>query len=410
MLKGARWGSAALVLLVAVAVSAGANPSYGAETPQPIDAKPTPREDDPLPLDLTGDAALSEERDRLQGLLSPLSATDGGMIWDPDSGVLTIRMTTDAALKQAEAIISGSHSDITTKFEVVRYTAAELDQLADRLLGNQLEWAGVAGIGGGHSPADNRVVLEVDPNYKDGPAQIDAIKKLNDPRVELHLIEPVENWAPESREDDFEPWAAGATIIAPSGALCTLGWNWRRWSNSQIVGSTARHCANLTWYNNGTWVGTVFQSHQATDSALMSGTTNSPIDYSPSVFVGGTVSNPNTSVSRYVIGVDTNWIAGDQVAMSGATTGLNTNTVKYPTYTLPSCTGEYAGLVGVLMQNHSTAPGDSGGPWLTTQTGTGYVYAHGQHFGHGCATGNSGSFFIKLSAISAAQGVSLLVH
>lgn len=404
MKERARWVGAALILLVALTVGAGVNPSYGAEPPPQLDAKPTPREDDPLPLDLTGDAALSEERDRLRGLLSALRKSDGGMLWDPDSGVLTVRMTTDAALKQAQVIIDGSQTEITTKFEMVRYTAAELDQLAEQLLGNQLAWAGVTGIGGGHSPADNRVVLEVDPNYKDGPAQIDAIKKLDDPRVELRYIEPVENWAPESRVDDIAPWSAGATITSSSGG-CTLGWAWRRWANNQIVGSTARHCANLYWYNSGTYVGTVFQSHKATDSALMSGST-----YSASVFVGGTVTNPNTNVIRIVVGVDTFWSAGDQVAMSGAATGLNTNTVKQPTYTLPSCAGEYAGMVGVLMQNHSTAPGDSGGPWLTTQSGTGYVYAHGQHFGHGCAVGNSGSFFVKLNAISAAQSVSLVVQ
>ena len=125
--------------------------------------------------------------------------------------------------------------------------------------------------------------------------------------------------------------------------------------------------------------------------------------YSPTVFVGGV----NTSDIRKVVAVDTAWNVGDSVAMSGRSTGLNVSTVKLATYTLPSCAGEFAGLVGVLMQNHITDYGDSGGPWLTTLSGSGDVVAHGQHFGRGCASGYAGSFFIKLNTISALQGVTL---
>jgi hypothetical protein len=128
--------------------------------------------------------------------------------------------------------------------------------------------------------------------------------------------------------------------------------------------------------------------------------------YSASVFVG----NQTTSDIRKVVAIDTSWAAGDAVAMSGATTGLNVTTVKIPTYTLPSCVGSYAGLSGVLMQSHVTDHGDSGGPWLTTQSGTGFVVAHGQHFGAGCFLGYDGSFFVKLNAISAAQQASLLLQ
>ncbi len=325
-------------------------------------------------------------------------------MWDDDSAVLTIRMTTDAALEAARKTISLSGTSLTTAYELVEYSRVELDALADRLLSNQVEWAGASGIGGGHYIPENRVILEVDPDYKDAAKLIAAIEGLGDPRIELELIEPVEGWVPESRMADFQPYTAGAAIDSSTG-LCTLGWTWRRWSSNQVVGSTARHCANLVWSNNGTYVGTVFQSNQSTDSALMSGTT-----YSPTVFVGGTPSNPNTTVVRRVTQIDTSWDYDDDVAMSGRTTGLNVAEVKYATYTLTSCAGAYAGLTGVLMQTHVTAGGDSGGPWLTTQTGTGYVTAHGQHFGHGCVSGNEGSFFIKLNAISAAQSVSILFY
>lgn len=390
---------AVAAIAVALLVTGAVSPANGSEPdPAPV-KKENSAPQERIPLDITGDAALSGERDHLDSLLSALAEVDGGSIWNPKSQVLTIRMTSDAALEQARETVASSQTKLATDFVRVQYSAKELDELADRLLVQQLDWAGATGIGGGHDPVSNRVLLQVDPNYKDASTLIRAIKALNDPRVTLEYIEPVGNWAPENRVDDFQPWTAGAAIDSTSSG-CTLGWAWRRWANNQVVGSTARHCANLYWYNNGTYVGTVFQSNQPTDSALMSGTT-----YSPTVFVG----NQTTSVLRRVVAIDTAWNVGDSVAMSGRTSGLTVSTVKLPTYTLPSCAGTYAGLVGVLMKDHFTAGGDSGGPWLTTQSGTGYAVAHGQHFGFGCATNYSGSFFIKLNSISAAQSASILL-
>lgn len=292
---------------------------------------------------------------------------------------------------------------VTPSFRIeytqVQYSADELDALSAKLLGDQAAWAGATGIGGGFDPKSNRVLLQVDPKYKDADTLIAAIKKLDDPRVTLQLLESVGN-GQETRVADHAPWTAGAAIDS-ANYLCTLGWTWKMWTTNEIVGSTARHCTDLAWYNNGNYVGTVFKSAKAADSALMRGTS-----YSPSVFVGSTT----TSEIRPVVGIDTSWIYGDQVAMSGRTTGLTVSAVAVPTYTMPSCAGEYAGLTGVLMQTHPTAGGDSGGPWLTTQSGTGYVLAHGQHWGYGCASGYGGSFFVKMNSIASAQGASLLVQ
>jgi len=268
------------------------------------------------------------------------------------------------------------------------------------LLENQSEWAGASGIGGGFDPQSNRVLLQVDPKYKDADKLTNAIKNLKDPRVSLQILESAGDGVFESRTDDHAPWTAGAAIDS-TNYICTLGWTWRKWSTNEVVGSTARHCTELAWYNNGTYVGTVFQSKQSADSAIMRGST-----YSPSVFVG----NQTTNDIRAVVGFRATWAVGDAVAMSGRTTGLNVTTVRIPTYTLPSCGGPAAGVSGVLMQAHVTDDGDSGGPWLTTQSGTGNVIAHGQHVGHGCATGYTGSFFVKVNSISSAQGVSLLVQ
>ncbi|WP_328995538.1 S1 family peptidase [Kribbella sp. NBC_01245] len=352
-----------------------------------------------LPLDITGDAALSEERDRFRDTLKPLAAYDGGTIWDGPSRTLTVQLTSGAAIQKARTMTTRAAKPFSVNYVQVKYTANELEALSAKLLDNQVKWAGASGIGGGYDPAKNRVILQVDPKYKEAPRLVRAIKKLKDPRITLEYIKAVEGSDAESRDDDFAPWSVGAIIDAPEAEVCTLGWAWKMWGTNEIVGSTARHCRFLNWYNKGTYVGTVFKSAKSVDSAFMHGST-----YARSVFVGDEFTND----LRPVVGIDTAWVAGESVAMS-ANSGLFVSTVQLPTYTLPSCsTG--AGLKGVLMKTDVSMPGDSGGPWLTTQSGSGDVIAHGQHWGDGCADKHAGSFFIKLTDISAAQGASLYIH
>lgn len=384
---------------VAFLLGGSLSSAYGSEPGPASDPKGAGASHRSLPLDITGDAVLSQKRDRLRDVLRPLQAYDGGMIWDPAGKVLTIQMTSDAAITKARGRVAASKTTLQTKFVRVQYSAKELDDLSNRLLGNQLQWAGATGIGGGHDVRSNRVVLEVDREYKDAATLISAIEKLKDPRVSLQVLDAIEGWRPESRVDDWAPWSAGAAIDGNTGYRCTLGWTWRLWGTGEVVSSTARHCTDLFWYNNGTYLGTVYQSSQWPDSALIRGTS-----YSPTVFVG----NQTTSDFRTVKTIDTSWQIGDSVAMSGRTTGLNVTTVQDPNYTLPSCAGQYAGMVGVLMQSHVTDEGDSGGPWLTTQS-DGTAVAHGQHFGRGCLAGKTGSFFVKLNTISAAQRASILL-
>jgi hypothetical protein len=349
-----------------------------------------------LPMDLTGDAALSEHRDPFGATLKPLSSNDGGTIWDGPSKTLTVQLTSVAAIQQARTLTAKAATPFRVNYVQVKYTANELDALSEKLLDNQAKWAGASGIGGGYDPAKNRVILQVDPKYKDAPTLIRAIEKLKDPRITLEYIKAVEGTDAESRDDDYAPWKAGAIIDSPEAGVCTQGWAWKMWGTNEIVGSTARHCVNLNWYNKGTYVGTVYKSAKSVDSAFMRGST-----YAPNVFVGDEFTND----IRPVVGIDTAWAAGDSVAMS-ANSGLFVSTVKLPTYTLPSCSS-HAGLRGVLMTTDVSTEGDSGGPWLTTQSGSGNVIAHGQHYGDGCAAGYAGSFFIKLTDISAAQGASL---
>lgn len=368
-----------------------------------LDPIPDPKVTGPgaLPFDVTGDAVASAERDRLNALLKPLDAYDGGMIWDPSNKVLTIQMTSDSALDEAQRIISAAATSLQTNFVVVRYSAKELNELADELLGNQAKWAGATGIGGGFDPKSNRVLLQVDAKSEDAETLATAIRSLNEPRVTLQVLDSTPGGA-ETRYDDYAPWSVGA-YIESSVHWCGLGWSWKMWTTNEIVGSTARHCADLTWYNNGAYVGTVFSSRKAADSAFMHGST-----YSPSVFVG----DVNTGSIRQTVGIDSFWMVGDAVALSAPISGLHTMNVKLPSYTLPACSGgDNVGLKGVLMETHLSQDGDSGSPWLTTQSGfPGNAIAHGQHFGLGCLAGYTGSFFIKLVTISSEQGASIRLN
>lgn len=156
-----------------------------------------------LPLDVTGDAAASAERDRLRAALKSLQPYDGGMVWDATTKTLIVQMTSDAAIEQAREFIAAAAITMRINFVKVEYSAKDLDDFASKLLGDQVAWAGASGIGGGYDPKSNRVLLQVDAKYKDAETLIDAVKNLNDPRVSLQVLESVgggpESWVPVRR-------------------------------------------------------------------------------------------------------------------------------------------------------------------------------------------------------------------
>ncbi|WP_162903600.1 hypothetical protein [Leucobacter sp. wl10] len=139
------------------------------------------------------------------------------------------------------------------------------------------------------------------------------------------------------------------------------------------MGSTAEHCcrpATQTWrYNHGNPVGQRWYVGTARDVFLMRsyGTAN---QFSPNVFVGGTTTN----TLRTVVGNVATPPVGGAVALSAARSGLNTATILY--------NGDYIGGVGPLTVTNGRfcRGGDSGGPWLATNT-AGNVIAYGQHYG-----------------------------
>ncbi|MGW1345939.1 hypothetical protein ACWCOV_33150 [Kribbella sp. NPDC002412] len=141
-----------------------------------------------LPLDVTGDARYSEERDRVRAALKHLQAYDGGMLWDASTSTLTIQMTTEDALQQARLLLLvTSPTWLRVMFVQVQYSALELTEVAARLLEHQTAWAGVSGISGGVDYRANRVRFLVNRNHEHADTLIQAINHLNDPRITLEL-------------------------------------------------------------------------------------------------------------------------------------------------------------------------------------------------------------------------------
>ncbi|MER7246381.1 hypothetical protein [Kribbella sp. NPDC000426] len=141
-----------------------------------------------LPLDITGDARYSEERDRIRALLQPLRAYNGAMLWDFEAATLTIQMTTEEALQQARLLLLvTSPTWLRVLFVQVQYSAEELRELSSRLLEHQPAWTGTSGLGGGVDYSANRVGLVLDRNHPDAATLIQAVNNLNDPRINLEL-------------------------------------------------------------------------------------------------------------------------------------------------------------------------------------------------------------------------------
>lgn len=360
------------------------------------------------PIDVTGRSAEVELGDRVRAGLaaSPAAPVFAGLAWDWDSNTIHVRVTAAekdvtpaqlSALKDAERV--AGRFPVQVEYGARSETA--MRAFARKLIDDPDSWApGLPGRpGGGFDYKSQKVVLTV--METDDPERWQsAVTALGDDAVEMRVIAvpPDGALAAEASRISDTPYWTGGSKLTLTGGVCTAGFNWKTWSGGQTVGSTARHCAATYFYNAGNLWGTSLVSSPNADARLLS----SSSQYAPNVWVGST----STSDFRPVVAVDTSWNVDDPVALSGASTGLTTALVADPDYTLPSAAGCGGGLRGVLMDRHNSAGGDSGGPWLTTQSGTGWVVAHGQHFGYDvCDT--QGSFFMRLTTISSRLSASI---
>ncbi len=93
------------------------------------------------------------------------------------------------------------------------------------------------------------------------------------------------------------------------------------------------------------------------------------------------------------------------IALSGGKSGLHAGTIRNIAFT--------SGGKGPWRETTVSAcqGGDSGGPWLTTMSGSGDVIAHGQHGGvREYADGSLRCFYMPVTPISAALEASLYLY
>ena len=122
--------------------------------------------------------------------------------------------------------------------------------------------------------------------------------------------------------------------------------------------------------------------------------------FSPTVWVGGTATNDERTVS----GAKGSGAVNDVAVLSGAQTGLS------PVTTVARA-NVYVGALGPMSVVNwlGCADGDSGGPWLTTYS-NGNVRAEGQHVGIvTTTTGYTGCGYMHLNSISSTLQASLTV-
>lgn len=359
--------------------------------------------DQPVKIDVTGATGMQQRIDSIQKLLAADPQLDGGLSWDQATRKVVVRLVEPGAqldrlrqVAQVKSSIATAADGFTVTYQPVKYSRVELEQLARRLFTTQSTWApGLRGAGGGWDPATNRVEVLVRNDTGQVSAWAKRIQALNDDRVVMRAFTPAPGPWYENRLDDSAPWTGGAwlhtssTVTATStNSVCTMGFVWRKWTTNVRYAGTAQHCASAgtTWYNNRVFLGRVSFTSPASDSMLLGGST-----YSPTVFVGSIA----TTDIRQVKGVDGSWAPGDPVAFSGSRSGLKVAKVVKGGYFEP-CMEKWV----TLMDQHVTTGGDSGGPWLTTMSGSGDVIAHGQHLGYGCAPGGRGSVFMPANTIS----------
>lgn len=405
MLRRSLVGVCAAALLAGVAVMSPVGPSAAAVEDSGLARYPgrdvvlrmTGGEvtDQPVKIDVTGGAEMQQRVDSIRQLLAADPERDGGLSWDQATRTVVVRLVEPAAdrLAQVKSSIAAAADGLTVRYESVKYSRTELERLAHRLFSTP----GVHGAGGGWDPATNRVQVLVRNDTGQSAAWARRIAALNDDRIVMRTFTPAPGPWYESRLDDAAPWKGGAwlhhssTLGATStNGWCTMGFVWRKWTTNVRYAGTAQHCTDegryTTFYNNKTFLGRAAYTSPASDSMLLGGST-----YNPTVFVGSV----NTTDVRKVKGVDNSWLPGDPVAFSGALSGLKVAKVVKGGYFEP-CHEKWV----TLMDQHVTTYGDSGGPWLTTMSGSGDVIAHGQHLGFGCAPGGRGSVFMPVNTIS----------
>lgn len=360
--------TAALFMLPNVAVAA---PGTSNDDGKDVDAVLAPTVNDDL-----FETSRQLEKAGILGARSDLSSLIADSRIAEDGALELVYFSGDARVSEALEIIDTVNMAAPLEIRTVpiKSDPVRMHAIAERLsLGSEenLTLLGVASISGVRVDVERGVFVVTVPDQK-ALAQTEALSVDGYP-VEFEAGISVQA---QSRDWDWAPWSGGIALRNTStlgDPNCTSGFNWQRWSDGERMGSTAEHCytpQTQSWrYNHGNPVGQRYYFHYGRDVFLMRsyGGIN---QFAPNVFVGGTTTN----TLRTVVGNMATPPVGGAVALSAAKSGLHTATIL--------SNGYYAGGIGPLTITNGLfcQGGDSGGPWLATNT-AGNVIAYGQHFG-----------------------------
>jgi hypothetical protein len=231
--------------------------------------------DQPVRLDVTGEADAQAQVGRVQAALDKVRVLDGGLMWESARKVLVVQLVgpvdgSSPAVEQAKSLARAAGNGLTLEFRSVKYSRAELEQLCDRLFPTQKQWAaGLTEAAGLWDPDMNRVVFLVRNDKGDTQAWADRIKALNDDRIVFQPYTPAPDQPADgivktqSRlHDTAGSWSGGAWLsrsdlqtATTTNALCAAGFNWKQWGTGIEFGSTANHCNIgggdiIYWYND----------------------------------------------------------------------------------------------------------------------------------------------------------------
>jgi hypothetical protein len=135
-------------------------------------------------LDVTGTWDLQQQIGEIGALVEHEPGLDGGISWDADTRVVVVRFVgpVDEALDEVErlkASVLAAAKDLTVEFRSVRYSRAELEQLADKLFHD----FDVRGIGGGWNVDANQVEVLVRLDLDNSQHMLDRLRGLEDDRI-----------------------------------------------------------------------------------------------------------------------------------------------------------------------------------------------------------------------------------
>ncbi|RZT15032.1 hypothetical protein EV649_5813 [Kribbella sp. VKM Ac-2569] len=165
--------------------------------------KGVPPNEEPVLLDITGEADVAEQIDAIRPIVEAGPVPDGGLSWDHRTRVLTVRLVgaVDGSEPEVEAVkraVLAQPADFTVEFESVRYSREELLELADDIFRNAHEWGPAdGGLAGFWDTLRNRIVVLIGDEPEDlSRAWIAAIERRQDERIVYEVV----------RHSMYQPW------------------------------------------------------------------------------------------------------------------------------------------------------------------------------------------------------------